>query len=68
MIERAFELAGSGEIANLDQLVRLLKREGYEQIEAHLRCSPTLNRELREKCRVAWASAGREPLPERGSV
>ena len=68
MLERAYELAGSGSVANLDQLARTLKREGYDAIEAHLRCSPSLNRELRAKCTAAWIAAGNDPLPERRSV
>ena len=65
MVERAFEIAGTGAVANLEQLVRVLKREGYEQVEAHLRCSPTLNRQLRSMCRSAWEIAGNQPVPER---
>jgi hypothetical protein len=68
MIERAYEIARSGSVANLDQLVRALKREGFELVEAHLRSSPSLNRELRLMCRSAWASAGREPIPERRPI
>ncbi len=68
IVERAFELAGSGSVANIDQLVRALKGEGYELVEAHLRSSPTLNRELRSLCRTAWASTGKEPVPERRPI
>jgi len=68
MIERAFQLADSGLVANLDQLARALKREGHELIDAHLRSSPTLNRELRARCCSAWAAAGNEPVPERRSI
>jgi hypothetical protein len=64
-IARAFELARTGAIANLEELVRALKGEGYEQVEAHLRCSPSLNRELRSICRNSWAGAGKEPVAER---
>jgi hypothetical protein len=65
MVERAFALARTGSIANLEQLARALKSEGYEQVDAHLRCSPTLNRQLRTMCRTAWAVAGNEPVAER---
>lgn len=67
MVERAFELARSGTVANIDQLARALKGEGYELVEAHLHCSPMLNRELRLICRAAWLSTGKEPVPERRS-
>lgn len=68
MIERAFELADSGSIANIDQLVRSLKQEGFESVDAHLRCSPSLHRQLRSKCAAAWAASGNEPVSERRSA
>lgn len=36
IIERAFELARSGEYRSLDELKRRLAREGYEAVAAHL--------------------------------
>lgn len=49
-IERAFELAHSGEYTELEAIVRALKTEGYDdrQIEGK-----QLRKELREKMRSA---------------
>jgi len=68
MVERAFELARSGAAANLDQLAKMLKTEGYELVEAHLRSSPTLNRELRAICRATWQSTGKDAVRERRPI
>lgn len=65
LVERAFELAGSGQVPNVDQLVRTLKHEGYEQVEAHVASSPSLRRQLHDVCRNAWAAAGKEPVSGR---
>ena len=68
IVERAFELARSGQVPNIDQLVRKLKREQFEQVESHLAGSTTLRRQLNEICRNAWAAAGNAPVPLRGAV
>jgi hypothetical protein len=49
-LERAFELARSGECANLAELRERLKAEGFasQQLEG-----PSLLRQLRELCRIA---------------
>ena len=62
LVERAFELAGSGQVPNVDQLVKTLKHEGYEQVEAHVAGSPSLRRQLHEVCRNAWAATGKQPV------
>jgi hypothetical protein len=62
MIERAFEVAQSGTVANLDQLERALKKEGYNGLGTHVRSSPTLNRQLRTMCKDAWIAAGNAPI------
>lgn len=62
LVERAFELARSGTIANVDLLARALKREGFDQVESHFSSSRTLTKELREACRLAWGATGREPI------
>ena len=36
VIERAFELARSGEYRSLEELKRRLSREGYESVASHL--------------------------------
>jgi hypothetical protein len=75
LVERAYELARSGEVANVDQLITELKREHYEQTDAHLAGGSTLGRELHKICRAAWLAAGkpvpRDPrrrLPRNGSA
>ena len=45
IIERAFELARS---ANIEEVRRMLRREGYSNVDAHL-AGPTIKAELR-KC------------------
>ncbi|HEX8215064.1 MAG TPA: hypothetical protein VF582_06280 [Allosphingosinicella sp.] len=44
-VERAFELARSGECANIQELQRRLKREGFGLAMAHL-ASPSLRKQL----------------------
>ena len=68
MIERAYDLAKSGSVANLDFLIRALKREGFDLVEAHLRCSPMLSRQLRTMCKSAWVAAGNQPVRERRPI
>lgn len=46
-IERAFELAGSGEARSIDDVSRQLRREQYEGVALHLR-GPFVRRQLRE--------------------
>jgi hypothetical protein len=62
-LERAYELARSGTVGNVQQLVGALKREGYAGIEAHFTYS-TLRRDLNKICRDAWTAAGNPPLPD----
>ena len=63
LIERAYEVAGSGGVANISHLVRTLTREGYEVVEAHVQSGTQLRRDLDRLCRKAWVEAGNEPLP-----
>ena len=44
-VERAFDLARSGECASIDELQRRLNREGYSLAPSHL-ASPTLRKQL----------------------
>ena len=68
IVERAFELARSGQVPNIDQLVMKLKHERVlEQVESHLAGSETLRRQLNEICRNAWAAAGNASVPLRAS-
>jgi hypothetical protein len=66
LVERAFELARSGQVPNVEALARKLKREQYEQVDAHLDGSTSLRRELNDLCRNAWAAAGNKPVALRG--
>jgi hypothetical protein len=63
MIERAYELARSGSVGNVNQLIKVLTREGYDHVEAHMQGGTRLRRDLNEICRAAWVAAGNEPIP-----
>jgi hypothetical protein len=45
IIERAFELARS---ATIEEVRRMLRREGYSNVDAHL-AGPTIKAELRKR-------------------
>ena len=51
IIERAFELADSGQLQTMEQLSRQLVREGYEAVHLHLSGRSTLRKQLLAKCR-----------------
>lgn len=51
-LERAFELARSGTCADVGEIRLTLKRERFDQIEAHL-AGPSINRQLRALCQEA---------------
>ena len=46
ILERAYELARSGDITDLQDISRKLKSEGFEAVDAHL-AGPSLRAELR---------------------
>jgi hypothetical protein len=46
-VERAFELAASGEVQTFDDLRRKLQWEGYEAVEAHL-AGTAIRKQLKE--------------------
>lgn len=46
-IERAFELAGSGDARSLDDVTRQLRKEQYEAVSLHL-SGPLVRRQLRD--------------------
>lgn len=54
-LERAFELARSGEYANASEIRSQLKRERHDQVEAHLQ-GPAISRQLRLLCEEACRS------------
>ena len=51
-LERAFALARSGSCASVAEIRMMLKRERYDQVEAHL-AGPSLSRQLRALCEKA---------------
>lgn len=67
IIERAYELARSGRLANIDQVLIALKREKFELVDAHIAGGSSLKRELQRVCRAAWAEAGNAPTNSRGA-
>jgi hypothetical protein len=54
-LERAFELARSGECASTAEIRARLKRERFDSVEAHLQ-GPSINRQLRLLCEEARRS------------
>ena len=52
VLERAFELARSGEYQQCAPIARQLQREGYEQVARHFD-SPSLKRQLLAACGAA---------------
>lgn len=57
-LERAFELARSGECASTTEIRARLKRERFESVDAHLQ-GPSISRQLRQLCEQARA---RQPV------
>jgi hypothetical protein len=51
-LERAFELARSGDCSSLQDIRRRLKSEGFDQVEAHL-AGPAIGKQLRRLCEEA---------------
>jgi hypothetical protein len=52
ILERAFELAKSGDCGSIDDIRRQLKSEHYAQVDAHLAGS-TVRRQLLDLCKEA---------------
>jgi hypothetical protein len=48
-VQTAFALARSGDCGGIDDIRRLLKRDGHDQVDAHL-SSRSLSRQLRDLC------------------
>jgi hypothetical protein len=55
IMERAYELAKSGEFRNAGEIEEQLKREGFEQVHAHLSGSFT-RKQIQSICSRAWKS------------
>jgi hypothetical protein len=51
-VERAFDLARSGDCRNLPDLIAALKRERHESVEAHL-AGPSIRRDLKRLWQAA---------------
>lgn len=62
IVERALELARTGDYPRLGELERQLRAEGYSAVLAHLD-SPSLRRQLRE---LGNAARGEPPPARRG--
>ncbi len=56
-VERAFELARSGECVGVDDVRRVLKRERHDAVDAHL-AGPSLTKRLRALCEEARQATG----------
>lgn len=54
-VERAYQLARSGDCRGIDEIRTKLIREGHESVQAHL-SGPTLRRELTQLCKRAPGS------------
>lgn len=63
-LERAFELARSGDYAGVPEIRVQLKRERFESVEAHL-AGPSISRQLKALCEAARREA---PLPAEGPL
>jgi hypothetical protein len=59
-VERAFELARSGDCQGVADIVSALKRERHESVDAHL-AGPSLRRDLRRLCEAS-AAATAQPM------
>lgn len=58
IIERAFQLAGSGEFTKLREIGRRLEGEGYLDVREHLQDSRLLRQQLRSAVRRSANCAG----------
>jgi hypothetical protein len=50
IVERAYELARTGTVKNIERLIRQLKREAYEFVDERFDKSPSLRRDLKFLC------------------
>ena len=61
-LERAFALARSGTCAGVQEIRLTLKRERFDQVEAHL-AGASINKQLRALCDEARANIAPGPRP-----
>jgi uncharacterized tellurite resistance protein B-like protein len=67
ILERAYELAGSGACRSVEELAKRLKQEQYEAVDTHLGGS-SLRKELRRICAETRAARlAAEPPPPAAS-
>lgn len=60
IVERAFELARSGRYLNVQEIIRRLKQEKYDNVEAHL-SGTGFRRELQALIRATKAASTPAP-------
>ena len=60
ILERAFELARTGEFINVKMLEKALAKEGYAKSDPYIQ-SPSVRRQLRRLCREAYLEPGQVP-------
>ena len=69
IIERAFEIAGLGEMKDVAELTRRLNREGYEMASAHL-AGPLIRAQIKSAMRIGKTSLSakleKKPMAEIG--
>ncbi len=53
IVERAFQLAGTGDCEGLSDISQRLRSEGYVEVEEHLQYCPLLRRQLLSAVRAA---------------
>lgn len=63
-VERAFELARSGQCDNLPAIVAALKGERHKSVDAHL-AGPSIRKDLR---RIWEAQGSKPPIAESGEA
>jgi hypothetical protein len=62
LLERAFELARTGDCTSLRMVQECLSEEGYTNTRAVFGCAPGLRKEIRAAIRAA--KGGAEPAPQ----
>ena len=60
IIERAFELAGSGKVESLATLRRQLTKEGFASVSAHIQ-GAALTKQLNAMIRASYGPAAPKP-------
>ena len=62
IVERAYQLAGTGEFASYYKILLRLKKEGYTEVSAHLD-GVTIRADLNNRCHVARGDGTRAHKP-----